>query len=253
MAGNTYDFLNFILDPIFQPLIRISSPLWFLIIVTFLVTLLITLIYKYTTNQELVKRLRDEMKDIQKQIKESQHDLEKVKQLQKDSFEKMGQQFKQSMKPMFITMIPMIIILGWLAGNLSYESIKPGEEFNVEIDVINFNTSVGLKAPMGIEILDKEVKHATPTAMWKAKGDEGNYVLEFTVNGDKGDKLYTKEVKITKRSEYLEPIIAVNDGIVRGISVGNKPLKIFGLSWFWAYFIFAIVFNSLLRKLLKVY
>ena len=62
-------------------------------------------------------------------MKEYQHDVEKVKDLQKQSFEKMGVQFKQSMKPMIITMIPMIIILGWLATSLSYDSLKPNENF----------------------------------------------------------------------------------------------------------------------------
>ena len=58
---------------------------------------------------------------------------------------------------------------------------------------------------------------------------------------------------ITSGSGYKEPIENINDGFVKTIKIGNKPLKIAGLSWFWAYFILAIVFNSLLRKLLKVY
>ncbi len=253
MVQNSFSFLNFILDPFLKPLIKIFSPFWFLIIITFLVTLLITIIYKYTTNQELVKRLRDEMKDIQKQMKEYKEDVEKVKSLQKESFEKMGLQFKQSMKPMIITMIPMIIILGWLAGNLSYETLKPGETFNVEIDIKSFNATVNLKVPEGMEILDGNEKQADPIAKWLLKGKEGDYILEFIVKNEKEDKLYNKEIVITTGSKYKEPITLINDDIVKEIRVGNKLLKILGLSWFWAYFIFAIVFNSLLRKLLKVY
>ena len=245
--------LNFILDPILKPLLNIISPLWFLVIITFLITLLITLVYKYTTNQELVKKLRDEMKDIQKQIKENSHDLEKVKGLQKQSFEKAGIQFKQSMKPMIITMIPMIIILGWLASNLSFEALKPGEEFNVDIEVKEFNTTVLLNAPAGLEVLDEKGKKAGPNADWKLKGSEGEYILEFVVKGEDKDKLYTKELIITKGNNYKEPVKLIDDESVKSIKVGNKPMRILGLSWFWAYFILAIAFNSLTRKLLKVY
>jgi|SRR3989344_2481498 len=252
MAQYAFSFLNFILDPVLNPLLKIVSPLWFLIIITFVITLIVTLVYKYTTNQELVKRLRDEMKDIQKQMKEYQHDVEKVKDLQKQSFEKMGVQFKQSMKPMIITMIPMIIILGWLATSLSYDSLKPNENFNIELEAVQFNTTILLNAS-SLDILDGSEKKAEPIAKWIAKGEEGKHLLEFKILGEKEDKIYAKEILITSGSGYKEPIENINDGFVKTIKIGNKPLKIAGLSWFWAYFILAIVFNSLLRKLLKVY
>jgi len=248
-----FDFLNFVLDPVLKPLLSVLSPFWFIIIITFLITLLITLIYKYTTNQELVKRLRDEMKEIQKQMKEYQHDVEKVKQLQKESFEKMGVQFRQNMKPMLITLIPMLIIFGWLANNLSYEPLKPGEEFSVEIEVKSFNSTVMLNVPEGLEILDENIKQADPVAKWAVKSKEGLYNLEFTLKSEKQDKLYVKEVVITNKNEYKSPVKIINDEFVKEIRVSNKPIKFYGLSWFWVYFILAVVFNSLIRKVLKVY
>jgi uncharacterized membrane protein (DUF106 family) len=88
--------------------------LWGLIIIAFILTLLVTLAYKFLTDQSLAKSIKEEMKQIRQDMKEFKDDPEKVMELQKTSMEKSMKQMKMSLKPIIITLIPLIIIFGWL-------------------------------------------------------------------------------------------------------------------------------------------
>jgi len=60
-------------DSIFGSLIT-WNPLYALIIISFVLMLMTTLVYKYFTDQEAMKSLKAEMKEIQAQMKESKED-----------------------------------------------------------------------------------------------------------------------------------------------------------------------------------
>lgn len=100
------------------------SPLWGLIIVSFILTLITTLVYKLMTDQKAIKSMKDEMKQIRKDMKEFKSDPEKVMSLQKESMEKSLKQMKMTLKPMIITFIPLIIVFGWLKNTYSELSLS---------------------------------------------------------------------------------------------------------------------------------
>ncbi|MEK6856633.1 MAG: EMC3/TMCO1 family protein [Nanoarchaeota archaeon] len=92
------------------------NPLASLAIISFVLMLFTTLIYKYFTDQEALKSIKLEIKAIQNEMKEFKHDTQKVMELQKKSFQKTIETFKHQIKPMIITFIPFVILLPWL-GN----------------------------------------------------------------------------------------------------------------------------------------
>ena len=102
-------FFNSILGGVIE-----ASPLGGILFISFLITLIITLLYKVFTNQEAMKAIKDELKEMRKEMKEFKEDPQKMMELQKKSMKKSMEQMKHSMKPMLITMIPLIIIFGWL-------------------------------------------------------------------------------------------------------------------------------------------
>lgn len=102
-----------ILDYLFGWLIK-WSPLGALIVITFLMTLLVTLIYKYATNQRAMKEAKDEVKEIQKKIKADKDDPKKVLEHNKLIMEKQMMLFKHSFKPMLITLLPILLLFSWL-------------------------------------------------------------------------------------------------------------------------------------------
>jgi len=243
-----------ILDPIFSPVLALPI-LWAVIILSFLISLIITLVYKYTTDQNLMKQLKDEMKELQKELKGLRGSPERAMQVQKKLMQINGKYMMQSMKSTLYSFIPIILIFGWMNSNLAYEPIFPGQEFGTKITFEkDFTGIIELSVPEGIRVNEeakKEIKDKE--AKWRLSGDRGEYLLEYIMDGSK----YSKEVIITEKM-YKEPVKRVNDGTVKSIEIEYKKnilLNIFGwkLGWLGTYIIFAILFSILIRKAIKVY
>ena len=245
-----YDFLNII----FAPLLKLPI-LWTIIILSFLVSIIIIVITKYTTDQALMKKLKDDIKEYQKQIKELKGNPAKAMEVQKKAMELNMKYMMHSLKPTIITFIPIILIFGWMSSTFAYESIKPLQEFSVSAffdKSINGNAEIIVTE--GIEITDeKNKKIENGKATWALKGAEGEHILEFAYNNEKQQK----SVLITNTEKYIEPIKKTS-GAIKSIQIDYKPRKIlnlFGwkLGWLGTYIILSILFTMTLRKFMKVY
>jgi uncharacterized membrane protein (DUF106 family) len=241
-------------DPVLLPILGFLlelPPFWAILFISLITTVITSVIYKYVTDQELLRSLKTEMKEIQKEMKLTRDNPARLMELQKKSMEKSLRQMKESFKPMLITMLPMLIIFGWISVHLAYLPVMPDTEFTTTVQFQSgINGSIGLHAPEGVEILGNAAQDITDAkAVWQLKGSEGSYYLDYTFDSRK----YSREVVITQKRNYAEPLIFVNDAAVKSISVDNSPLKIFGIGWIWAYIIMSVVLNIAVRKLLRIH
>ena len=79
------------------------------------VTLISTLVQKWLTDQEHLKSLKKRQKEIQKELKKCK-DGNIMKELNAEMLKLTGVMFKSSMKPMFVTIIPFLLLFVWLRG-----------------------------------------------------------------------------------------------------------------------------------------
>jgi len=243
------------LDPVLNPLLKLPI-LWAIILLSFIIALIISVIYKYTTNQDLMKRLKEEMKEFQKQMKELRQDPQKMMAVQKKAMETNMKYMMQSMKSTLFTFIPIIIIFGWMNAHLAYEPIKPGQDFTT---TVNFNEGVKgnieLVVPEGIGIQGDAAKEITDNKVsWLLQGEEGEYLLEYKMDGSS----YTRDVLITNENNYKAPIKKISDGKINTIEIGNNKMKVVNLfgwkiGWLGSYIILSIIFSMALRKLMKLH
>ena len=257
-----------IVDPILSPLLKLN-PLLGIAIISFILTLLITLIHKFATNQEVMKGLKKDMKNHQDEMKKHKNNTKKVMEIQKQVMQKNMEFMKHSFKPMIFTFIPIIIIFGWLNANMAYYPIMPGQEFDVTLtfDPSAIGQDVKLSSIVSenesMEIINNETQEITGigikkfmgtnwvgVANWKLKGQEGTYTLVYLYDGNE----YDKQVMITTERKYELIEKRINDGSsLKSIKIGNKPIKpLFNLGWIWTYIIFSIIFSMVIRKVLKV-
>ena len=103
-----------VLNPTFGYILNINLVIGFLFI-TFLITLITTLLQKYTTDQEALKQLKEDQKKSQEEMKMHSHDPGKVMELQKKQFENFPKTFDLTMKPLLYTAIPFILLLRWFS------------------------------------------------------------------------------------------------------------------------------------------
>lgn len=91
------------------------NPKFSIAIFSVLVTLVSTLVQKWLTNQEHLKTLKARQKELQAKMKKSK-DPTLLQEINKEMMEITMVMFKSSMKPMFVTFIPFILLFGWLRG-----------------------------------------------------------------------------------------------------------------------------------------
>lgn len=230
-----------------------ATPLVALPLITVLLSLLMTLVYKWMTDQTQMKLLREDLKKYQKQLKENKDDTDKLLDLQKKVMDINLQYMMQSLKPMAVTMLPVLLVFSWLSGHYAYEPLYPGQDFSVDVLAApGITGNVLLDAPeLTVDQGEKELVDGK--ASWKVRGKEGEYFLSIKTQGNE----YNQEVLITPQQKYIAPQTKISDGVLDTISVQMKPLTVlslFGweLGWLGTYILFSVVFTIMWRKLLDV-
>jgi uncharacterized membrane protein (DUF106 family) len=107
-------FFHNILDPALNPLLS-WSVFWGMTFIVFVITLVMTFVQKYGTDQETLKYIKKEQKRIQADMKKYKEHPEKVMQLNKEQMEFMGKMFKLSMGSIVYTAIPFVLLIRWFS------------------------------------------------------------------------------------------------------------------------------------------
>ncbi|MEE9525235.1 MAG: EMC3/TMCO1 family protein [Candidatus Woesearchaeota archaeon] len=254
-----------ILNPIMAPLLGIPS-FWSILIISLVVAVLITLVYKWMTDQHLMRALKEDIKKFQKQMKELKDNPKEFMAVQKRAMETNMKYMMHSMKPTLVTFIPIILIFGWLNANIAFEPILPDQEFTTTA-MFDRGTSgeITLIAPEGIEttsdstqevecrmekgwIRSKEICES----QWILKGVTGNYLLEYEFD----DQKETQELLITEEKAYEKPVKVIKEGKLQQLKIDNekvKPIPGLPIGWLGTYIIFSIIFSMTLRKIMKLH
>jgi uncharacterized membrane protein (DUF106 family) len=255
--------LNYIFDPIFFPLINFNIAIA-VIIISFILALTMTVIYKLMTDQDLMKQLKGELKEFQKEIKELKEHPEQAMKVQKRMMETNMKYMMNSMKPTFVTFIPIILIFGWLSSHLAFMPVMPNTEFTNSIDFEpTAQGTVTIITPEDIGVIGDATKDINGGIIrYRLMGLAGEYTLEYKI----GEKSYTKDLLISNNQEYKEPIKSINDGVIKTIKIDQEPLIVMNIlgkkqggffkgrwGWLGTYIVFSIIFSMSLRKLMKLH
>jgi uncharacterized membrane protein (DUF106 family) len=252
-----------ILDPVLGPLLKLP-PFWAIFIMAFVLTLLITIVYKLTTDQKKMKKLKEDLKESQKKMKAlSKENPAEAMKVQQQAMQKNMEYMKHSFKSTLYTLIPVLIIFSWLSSNMAYYPIVPGQQFTVTaVFAPGHAPEASLSSIPELEFItnstqpivdsDKEGK-----AEWVLKGQEGIHKLTLTYNNEK----YESSVLITSERKYELPEKLFQDSKLKKIVVGNEKVYPFGnfslfglrLNWLWTYILLSIFMSIGIRKLMKVY
>lgn len=83
------------------------------LILFFIIAIITTFVQKYFTDQETLKAIKKEQKDIQNEMQKYKDNPSKVLELNKQSMKLMGEMMTLGMKSSFITIIPLILLFRW--------------------------------------------------------------------------------------------------------------------------------------------
>jgi len=248
--------LDSVFNPILLPLFKLG-PLFMILIVSLIVSLVITFVYKWMTDQDLMKTLKGDVKSMQKEMKQLKDNPEKMMKMQKKAMEKNMKYMMHSLKPTLVTFIPLILIFGWLNAHMAFDPINPNEPFTTTIwmDEDIYGDVTLSAVPNGLSIQGNATQEIVKErATWILKGDAGEYSMDYEYKG----RHYDMDVLITDEQLYGEPIKKVKDDIVVKTEIGYEKIivmNLFGwkLGWLGTYIIFSLIFSLGLRKILKIH
>src|SRR3989344_2377173 len=221
------------------PLIR-TNPQLGIVIITFVIALFTTLAYKFFSNQEELKRIKEDVKSLQKEAKEHKENKDKVMDINKRMMQRNLESMKHNLKPMIITFIPIILIFGWLNASLSFAPIQPGEQFSVSASFSDITGRVSLEED-GFTLLNEKIQdiNEEQEVSWLLEAPQEEGIYSFDVEYD--DVRYPKEVLVTKEQKYLSPSQNFDGQGLKSVAVSHKKLKLFfGFGWLGSYIILSI-------------
>ncbi len=248
------------LDPALYPLLDSLGPLWFIIAVSFIISVLITVVYKFFTDQSEMKRLKERQKEHQKKVKALRDRPDEMMKAQKEMMGLNMQYMKHSFKVTLITMLPIIILFTWLSGALAYEPIFPDTIYSVTAD---FSEGVTGEAKLEVgketEVISDVTQPINSGVTWRLKSKSGELPLKVAV----GKESKTASVLVTSDLRYNEPITTFEkESSIKSITVNHNELlpagpkfSIFGWhpGWLGWYILTSIVFSIAMRKVMKVH
>lgn len=117
------DTVHGVLDPSAGVLLERNVDLGILAFAA-VISLFITIIQKYTTDQETLREIKKEQKLLQKEMKNYKDHPEKLMELQKKQFASIPKTFEITLRPIMYTSIPIIIFFRWFSDYFADNPVK---------------------------------------------------------------------------------------------------------------------------------
>ena len=239
------------------------SPVVGIGVVAFLVTLLTNVVTKYTTDQDKIKRLKEEMSDLQEQMKEvGSDDPDEMQEIQSQIWPKQKELMMNSMKPFLYYGIPLLLVFAWLSQTIAYQPIRPGDDFTFTAFTDAEAPDLQLETPPELtgEVNDLYDPGDDQTAtQWTLRANaSGTYNVSVVPEGT--DQRYTHNVLITDSYGHSQVEKSIDNSQVNRLRVGYQPVHPFGSfsilgyqpGWLVTYIVLSLAFNLILRKALNV-
>ena len=102
-----------------------QNPRASIIILALAISFFITLINYFFLDKEKMREIKERQKEMQKKMKEHQKngEHEKMLELQKEMLSDMGAMFRHSMKPMLITIVPILLLFSFIKNTYADTTI----------------------------------------------------------------------------------------------------------------------------------
>jgi uncharacterized membrane protein (DUF106 family) len=270
-----------IFNLIFFPF-RSMSPWVGMILISFLTALLMLFVFRFTSNQEGIRRVKNKIKAHLLELRLFKDSLSLSFKAQGNILRYNLRYISYSAKPLLVMIIPLILILIQLNLWFGYEALTPGQETILKVELEEgqnpLDIDLALEPSTGFDIQTPPLRMEEEREInWRLKAREkGVHDLTLMVNGQK----LTKKVAIAQRPlSKISPLKVRRSFINELINPGESPfpedlpietievkyrakdINLFGWNipwllgippWLIAYFALSIILGFVLKGIFKV-
>jgi len=263
-----------IFDIIFLPF-RSMSPWVAMIIVSFVTVLLMLFIFRFTSNQKGIKKVKNKIKAHLLELRLYKDSLSISLKAQGNILRCNLKYISYSAKPMLVMIIPIILILIQLNFWFGYESLAPGQKaiFKVKLkdnyNPLEIDLNVESSSGLTIETLPLRMDEENEINWRISAKEKGIHNINVILKGER----VTKTVAVAQKSlskispikirrnfidELLYPVEAPikSDMPIKSLEITypTKGMNLFGwhIHWLIVYFALSIIFGFAFKGILKI-
>lgn len=266
-------FIGQIFDLIFLPF-RSHNPWFAMVFISFLTGLLMLFIFRLTSDQEGIRRVKDKIKAHLLELRLFKDSLPVTLRAQGQILKHNLRYIGYSAKPMLIMLIPLGVILTHLNLWFGYEALGVGETTILKLalkenaDALTLEAAV--EAPVGLAVETPPLRLAEPGEIdWRIRAnEEGVHELRIRVAGQSLTKTVTVAAKPLamicpiKAAGFLDGLLYPGEKPISSripvtsveVDYPAKRLNLFGLDLHWLipYLVLSILFGFVFRRPLRV-
>ena len=258
-----------IFEGIFFPF-RNMNPWFGMIAVSLLTGLLMLFIFKYTSNQDGIRRAKNKIKAHLLELRLFKDSMSISLKAQGNILRSNVKYIGYSFKPLLVMIIPLILILIQLNFWFAYDSLQPGQEAILRVKLQEespvLNTPIDLHSTSGLAIETAPLRIEEESEInWRIRALEtGIHELHFSADNQEftkkvsvGQRRLSKISPLKTRRSFLKELFyptespLPNNSAVQSeeISYPARNLKLFGLRihWLIIYFALSIIFGFALK------
>ena len=270
MAETWDNFCNGIFDVLLGWLLGLS---WTAALLTVAVGtgLILAVVRKFATDQDLLRRADEDKKTLKERIREAKEgrDKEAVRRMRNTKSMIALRTFPQEGKPLLLAVLPIALLATWCFNRLGYRPPKAGEKIEVVFyapvsavgEVMHLVPREGLSADRWVQPIALAEVQGAPSglATWIVRGEARKepYRLVFRLR----DRTFDKGELLVGQSTYSPPLTTDETG-EHGAELKMREAKFLGLvpglgpflpPWLVAYLLLVIPLAVVIKRVLRVY
>jgi uncharacterized membrane protein (DUF106 family) len=261
-------------DILFLPF-RSMSPWIGMILISFLTGLLMLFVFKWTSNQQGIQKVKNKIKAHLLELRLYKDSLGQSLRSQGNILRCNLRYIGYSAKPMLVMILPLILILIQLNFWFGYESLKPNESAILKIKLTDdqnpLETQIAVQPSSGLVMETPPLRIEESQEMnWRFSATkEGIQQFDVTING----KTVTKKVSVAQKplskisplktnKTFLDQVLYPTESPIKGqvpiktieIQYPSKSMNLFGwkIHWIIVYFVLSIIFGFAFKGVFKV-
>jgi uncharacterized membrane protein (DUF106 family) len=246
-----------------------------MILISLLTGLLMLIIFRYTSNQEGIRKVKNKIKAHLLELRLFKDSLALSLKTQGNILRNNLKYIGHSGKPLLVMIIPLILILIQLNFWFAYQSLKLGEATILKVklkegqNILDLDLSVEAPPSLAIETPPLRIEEEEEIN-WRLRAKEkGLHSLTFKINGQSFEKKVAVDQKpltqispLKVQRNFIDELFNPGESpLPRNLPVKSievkypaKNMNLFGwhLHWIIAYFALSIIFGFALKGVFKV-
>ncbi len=250
------------------------SPLWGLLTVSIVTGVIMVLIFKHTSNQAAIRNTKDKISAYFLEVRLFKDDLGLMLEAQKKILRSTLTYMRYSVTPMFVMIVPVVLIMAQLGIRYSHRPLKPGESAVVKLKLAGARSVEDV--PVLVENADG-LQVETPLLRISGKREidfriraltQGEHVLSVQVEDEyvripvMAAGTIQRVYPVRRHSSLTETLLSPGQSPLpensrleeTGINYPAHAIKVLGFNanWLVIFFVGSIIAGYLLKGVFKV-